>query len=78
MRRGPPRLLSHQVLGQDALYRVIAKSGGLVELEVVRAPGLKPGQRVRFTEEAVLQMSVVDDSMVESEGAPALHDRVSA
>ncbi len=78
MRRGPSRLLSHQVLGEEALYRVISKSGGLVELEVVRAAGLKRGQRVRFTEAAVCQMSLVDDVTIESERASTLHDRVSA
>jgi hypothetical protein len=46
----PGALLRHQALGTEAVYRVVAVEGGLVHVEVVVAPGLEPGTRVRFTE----------------------------
>ena len=55
-------LLRHQVLGQEALYRAIDVIGELVELEVVSAPGLEPGTRLRVTKAAVSRMSVVDEA----------------
>jgi hypothetical protein len=55
-------LLRHQVLGQEALYRAIDVIGELVELEVVSAPGLEPGTRLRVTKAAVSRMSVVEEA----------------
>lgn len=49
-------------LGSEALYRVHECAGPLVEVEVVRAPGLSEGQRFRFSREAVLEMELVDHS----------------
>jgi hypothetical protein len=47
-------------LGSEAVYRVCELDGALVELEVVQAPGLRPGRRFRFRREAVEAMSVVN------------------
>ena len=55
-------LLRHLVLGQEALYRAVDVIGELVELEVVSAPGLEPGMRLRVTKAAVSRMSVVDEA----------------
>jgi len=55
-------LLRHQVLGQEALYRAVDVIGELVELEVVSAPGLEPGTRLRVTKAAVSRMSVVEEA----------------
>jgi hypothetical protein len=55
-------LLRHQVLGQEALYRAVDVIGELVELEVVSAPGLEPGTRLRVTKAAVSRMSVVEQA----------------
>jgi len=55
-------LLRHQVLGQEALYRAVEVIGELVELEVVSAPGLEPGTRLRVTKAAVSRMSVVEEA----------------
>jgi hypothetical protein len=55
-------LLRHQVLGEEALYRAVEVIGELVELEVVSAPGLEPGTRLRVTKAAVSSMSVVEEA----------------
>ena len=60
-RRG---LLLDRRLGEDALYRVIDVSGELVVVEVVRAPGLRSGTQIRFTQDAVSNMKVVEEATV--------------
>ena len=57
-RRG---LLLDRRLGKDALYRVVDVRGEVVEVEVVRAPGLESGTHVRFTQNAVSHMTVVEE-----------------
>jgi hypothetical protein len=47
-------------LGTEAVYRVCAVSPTSVEVEVVSAPGLKPGRRFVFTRAAVLRMQRLD------------------
>jgi len=44
------------------VYRVCRAQGELVEVEVVRAPGLSSGQRFEFTLRAVSAMEVVVDA----------------
>jgi hypothetical protein len=71
-------LLRHQVLGQEALYRAVDVIGELVELEVVSAPGLEPGMRLRVTKAAVSRMSVVDEAPGEASAGgrrPAASER---
>ena len=60
-RRG---LLLDRRLGEDALYRVVDVSGELVVVEVVRAPGLQGGTHIRFTQDAVGHMKVVEEATV--------------
>ena len=60
-RRG---LLLDRRLGEDALYRVVDVHGEVVEVEVVSAPGLESGTHVRFTQDAVSHMKVVEDASV--------------
>lgn len=57
-----PQLLRQSALYGDALYRVVNVAGELVEVEVVSAPGLKPGTRMRVTQAAIAAMSVVPES----------------
>lgn len=57
-----PQLLRHSVLNGHSLYRVLDVAGGLVEVEVVSAPGLKPGTHLRLTQAAIASMSVVPES----------------
>ena len=49
-------------LGSRAVYRVCDWDDRLVNVEVVRAPGLAPGHRFSFTREAVRMMELVDGS----------------
>ncbi|MGH2884161.1 MAG: hypothetical protein ACRDPA_15955 [Solirubrobacteraceae bacterium] len=46
-------------LGTEAIYRVCDWDEELAEVEVVQAPGLRPGQRFRFDVAAVRSMVVV-------------------
>jgi len=46
----PGGLLCRRALGTEAVYRVIATEGDCVEVEVVRAPGLEAGARIRLTQ----------------------------
>jgi len=39
-------LLRRRALGSDSIYRVRAASGSVVEVEVLEAPGMKPGVRI--------------------------------
>jgi len=49
--------LRHRALGEEALYRLVdGAASQLVELEVVRAPGLGAGARVRVTRGAASAM----------------------
>ncbi len=52
----PGQIRTLHKLGSEATYRVISISGELVEVEVIDAPGLKPGQRFKFASEAVAAM----------------------
>ena len=46
--------IAHQtVLDSTAIYRVVKRLGDLVEVEVVRSPGLDPGKHTVFTASAV-------------------------
>jgi hypothetical protein len=56
-----PHLLRHTVLGEEAVYRVVGVAGDCVEVEVISAPGLRAGTRLRFTQAAVARMSVVEE-----------------
>jgi hypothetical protein len=58
-----PHLLRRNVLGEEAVYRVIDVSGDLVVVEVVSAPGLTTGTVLRFTQAAVAAMSVVEEPL---------------
>lgn len=50
-------LLTHQVLGTTASYRVIEVADQLVSVEVLSAPGLEPGMQLRFTRAAAQAMA---------------------
>jgi hypothetical protein len=57
-----PHLLHHRLLAGEAFYRVLDASAEYVVVEVVSAPGLEPGARLRFTQAAVAEMSLMDES----------------
>jgi hypothetical protein len=52
-------LLRYRRLGTVATYRVCNGFDDLVELEVIEGPGLRAGQRFRFTQDAVAKMKRV-------------------
>ncbi len=54
------QFLKNRALGTEAFYRVVGKNARGVEVEVVDAPGLLPGARFTFSEEAVLSMDALD------------------
>jgi hypothetical protein len=60
--RDDPRgeLRRQEVLGTEAVYRIVDVQGELVEVEVVRAPGLAPGRRLRLTADAVQRMQLIE------------------
>lgn len=61
MRISALRQLRRQVtLRSEAVYRIHDFEDWLVAVEVVRVPGLRPGQRFRFTREAVERMDCLE------------------
>jgi hypothetical protein len=57
-RSNPPvGLLRRVALGQESVYRVVGATPEMVEAEVISAPGLRRGTRVRFTAAAASAMA---------------------
>jgi hypothetical protein len=50
-------LIRRLVLGSAATYRILGKNKRGIEVEVVDAPGLRPGARFTFTSAAVMEMT---------------------
>jgi len=48
------------MLGSDAVYELVGEAEGVVTAEVVRAPGLERGTRVRFLAKAVAAMEHIE------------------
>ena len=48
-------------LGSKAVYRVCACEGNYARVEVVQAPGLRPGQHYKFARADVELMELVED-----------------
>lgn len=55
------QLRRNRKLGSEAVYRVCECKGPHVSMEVVSAPGLRPGQRFKFTRAAVELMEALPD-----------------
>ena len=55
-----PRFLRHAMLGTEAVYEVLEEDAGIVTAQVVSAPGLEPGMRVRLTARAARAMERFD------------------
>jgi hypothetical protein len=53
------QLRRHVMLGTEAVYRVRAVRHEIIDVEVVRAPGLQAGQRFAFTREVVVAMELL-------------------
>jgi hypothetical protein len=74
MPRGDPRAwpqyLEHRRLGTTARYEFIGAEQGLVDVEVIEAPGLLPGTRIRLTESAARRMAAAPDPAVDRAAEP--------
>lgn len=49
----------HVQFGSEALYRICSCDGSYVQVEVIDAPGLQPGQHFKFLRSAVAAMELV-------------------
>jgi hypothetical protein len=54
------RFVRHCRLGTEAVYEIVEVNGNLVTAEVVSAPGLQPGQRIRLMAKAIRAMERVE------------------
>lgn len=66
----PASVLRHQALGSEALYRVASVEDSLIEVQVVRAPGLIQGTRLRFTAAAAAAMELVSAEPIRAARLP--------
>ena len=57
---GSGRFVRQRVLGSEAVYEVLEEVDGVVLAEVVRAPGLERGTRVRLLAKAVGAMERIE------------------
>jgi len=73
----PQGLLRRVAFGQEALYRVVTATPETVDVEVLSAPGLPSGTRVRFTTAAAraMQSATREPSAKSGHRAPALGPR---
>ena len=56
----PPCYLRNRVLGSEAVYEVLSEEDGCVTVEVIRAPGLEAGTRLRMLARAAAAMERVE------------------
>jgi hypothetical protein len=57
----PGQLRRRRQLGTEAVYRVLAVTGDMVRVEVIRAPGLTAGAEFRFSARDVTGMELVSE-----------------
>jgi hypothetical protein len=58
------RFVRHSALGTQAIYEIVEESRELVTAEVLEAPGLAPGTRVRMLASAARAMDEVEPAAV--------------
>jgi len=68
-------LRQHVLLRTEAIYRIEEIEGEHVWVSVVSCPGLKPGEIVKLTKDAIDAMPVVDRDPNEASPLPPLSDR---
>jgi hypothetical protein len=66
---------AYRRLGATSVYRALAFEAEHVDVEVVRAPGLVAGVRLRLTAEAFGAMAPLDDAVARS---PSVDDQLAA
>jgi hypothetical protein len=57
----PGQVVEQRKLRTRAVYRVLRVDGDHVDVEVIEAPGLAPGERYRFARASVEEMTVVSE-----------------
>lgn len=67
-----PTYLRQRMLGSEALYHVLDEDDRIVTAEVIQAPGLASGTRVRLLARAARAMERLDASSVQVGFAPGL------
>jgi hypothetical protein len=69
----PPsrRFVSQRLLGSEAIYEILDERDGLVTAEVVAAPGLEPGMRLRLTASAACAMERVPAERIAASRSPS-------
>jgi hypothetical protein len=69
---GPRRFVTQRLLGSEAVYEILDERAGLVTAEVVSAPGLAPGMRLRLMANAADAMERCEAPGQPLIAAPAL------
>jgi len=62
----PPCYLRNRVLGSEAVYEVLSEEGGCVTVEVIRAPGLEAGTRLRILARAAAAMERLEPAAAQA------------
>jgi hypothetical protein len=62
----PPCYLRNRVLGSEAVYEVLSEEGGCVTVEVIYAPGLEAGTRLRILARAAAAMERLEPATAEA------------
>jgi hypothetical protein len=73
-----PYYVRRRRLSSEAIYLVLDEEGLIVSAEVVRAPGLEPGTRVRLTAREVRAMERFDPVAEQTAAPQPLKRRVPA
>jgi hypothetical protein len=63
------QVLRDQALGSESTYRVLDATDSIVDLEVIAAPGLKPGARIQVCVTAARAMEAIPASAVAPQAA---------
>jgi hypothetical protein len=71
----PGQIRTNRLLDTEATYRVIGVQDAMVEVEVIEAPGLNPGQRFSFAADAVAAMVLVSEAAMPAEAAAPVQQK---
>lgn len=65
------RFVSQRLLGSEAIYEILDELDGLVSAEVIAAPGLESGMRLRLTASAACAMERVPAERIATARSPS-------
>lgn len=63
------QVLRDRALGSESTYRVLDATDAIVDLEVIAAPGLKPGARIQVCVTAARAMEAIPGSTAGAQAA---------